>query len=150
LALNPHPPPAHAAEKVAPIDLLHAVPTVLAVSSVVRNNNNHPAHLVDGKLNTAWNSRTGNLNGAFIAVRLPRDVQVQGISLSVGYTHNNAEGDLFLMNPRIRRVRISRDGTSLGEFPLDPDRRNLQLIALKGPGGDYKIEVVDFLMGTKK
>ena len=47
----------------AAIDLLHVVPCVVAVSSKVDNPKDFPEHLVDGKNETAWNSKTGDLHG---------------------------------------------------------------------------------------
>jgi hypothetical protein len=47
-------------------DLLGIVPAKIAVSSAVRNPRDFPEHLVDGDPNTAWNSQTGDLAGAWI------------------------------------------------------------------------------------
>src|SRR5262245_35308962 len=73
----------------AEVELLHAVPAVVAVSSTVANQNDKPEHLVDGRLETAWNSRTGDLVGGWIAFRLPRDVTVKKIKLTAGYVHHS-------------------------------------------------------------
>lgn len=59
------------------VNLLSAVPTTVSVSSTVANADHLPEHLVDGKLATAWNSKTGELVDAWIGVRLPPDVQVK-------------------------------------------------------------------------
>jgi hypothetical protein len=139
---------AHAAA-ADPVNLLTIVPTTVAVSSTVDNAAILPEHLVDGDLATAWNSQTNELAGAWFAVRLPADVGVTSVKLTVGFTKRDKKlGDLFLENPRIKRVRVSHGKTSV-EKTLDVDDRGLQTIAIAGDGGDYKIEVLEVVMGTK-
>jgi hypothetical protein len=75
-----------AADTQASVNLFTTVPTAVAVSSTVESNTILPAHLVDGKLDTAWNSHTGELVGAWIGARLPADVHVDTIKLTVGFT----------------------------------------------------------------
>jgi hypothetical protein len=120
------------------------------VSSTVDNPNILPAHLVDGDPATAWNSRTGELVGAWIAFRVPREVHVDQIRISAGFTHTDARGDLFMMNPRIRRVRVSRDGVVVLDQRLDPGSRKLQELAVDAAGGDFQIEVTELQRGSKK
>jgi hypothetical protein len=67
----------------------------------------------------------------------------------VGFVAKSKKGeDLFAMNHRISKVRVTRDGVSLLESALDPDGRGLQTIALDAPGGDFKIEVLAVKPGT--
>ena len=133
------------------VNLLSTVPTVVAVSSTVDNRAILPEHLVDGKLDTAWNSRTNQLVGAWIGFRLPADAKLETIKLTVGFTKKDKKlGDLFLMNPRITRVRVMKDGKVLAEKALDPEVRSLQDVAVAGGGGDYKVEIIDIVPGTKK
>ncbi len=133
------------------VNLLTAVPSTVAVSSTVDNVRILPGHLVDGKLDTAWNSRTNQLVGAWIGFRVPADAHVDLIKLTVGFTKKDAKlGDLFTMNPRIKRVRVLRDGKSVIEKALDPELRTLQEIPINGVGGDYKIEVLEIVAGSKK
>ena len=132
-----------------PVDLLHAVPATVAVSSTVDNAKILPAHLVDGKLETAWNSRTNDLVGAWIAVRLPANVKVTAVRLTVGFTKQDKKlGDLFLENPRIKKVRVTHDKTTIDKV-LDIENRGVQEIPIAGEGGDYKVEVLEVQMGTK-
>jgi hypothetical protein len=143
---DPPAPPAAPA-----VNLLTAVPTFVAVSSTVENPAILPSHLVDGKLDTAWNSRTGELVGAWIAVRLPADVHVDAIKLTVGFTKVDKKwGDLFTMNPRIKRVRVTHDNSVITDKVLDPELRTLQSIAIGKAGGDYRIEVLEVVPGTRK
>jgi len=133
-----------------PVNLLTAAPVIVAVSSTVANREIVPAHLVDGDLGTAWNSRTGELQGAWIGARVPADARVTAIRMTVGFTKVDPKlGDLFTMNPRIRKVRVLRNGAPIAERALDPAVRTLQDIAIDQPGGEYKIEVVDILPGSK-
>lgn len=132
------------------VDLLTVVPTTVAVSSTVQNSRIRPEHLVDGDRTTAWNSRTGDLVGAWIAIRLPPDAAVTSIKLTVGFTNQDPKlGDLFTENPRIAKIRITHD-KNVVEKQLDVDDRGLQEIAFGGGGGDYKIEILDVKLGTKQ
>jgi hypothetical protein len=132
-----------------PANLLDIVPATLAVSSTVTNPHDFPEHLIDGKPETAWNSKTGDLRG-FIAFRVPKDVRVDEIQLTAGFTKVTAKEDLFTANHRIKRVAVSRDGVLLKEVDIDPTVRSLQSISIDGPGGDYKVEVKDTVPGTRK
>jgi hypothetical protein len=131
------------------VPLLKAVPTVVAVSSVVKNAKDKPEHLVDGKPETAWNSRTGDLVGAWIAFRVPDDVVLTQIDLTVGYDKVTKDGDYFTMNHRVRKVRVSRRGVPLVEHTFDVDVRREQEIPVTAPGGDFEIEVLETLPGSK-
>ena len=132
-----------------PVDLLRTTPTVVAVSSTVANARILPTHLVDGDLATAWNSRTGDLVGAWLAARIPYGAHVTAIRMSVGFAHVDRGQDLFTMNPRIKRVRVWHNESSV-EHSLDPEDRGLQEIAVDIPGGDIRIEVVEVVPGTKR
>ena len=134
------------------VELLHATQSAVAVSSRVRNNFDFPRHLVDGKLKTAWNSRTKDLKGAWVAFRLPRYVVVSSIKMTAGFSHRNHHGDLFLLNHRVKRIRVQRDGVDLGSFNLNLADRGLQEIRLPGKprGGVFKITMVKVVRGSKK
>jgi hypothetical protein len=131
------------------VNLLASSPTTVAVSSTVDNAAIVPEHLVDGKLDTAWNSRTGDLQHAWVAFRVTRDAHVSTIKLTAGYAKRDKQGDLFTMNQRIKRVRVLRDGVQLAVHTLDVERRDLQDIAIDADGGDFTIEVVELVAGSK-
>lgn len=131
------------------VDLLQATESDVAVSSNVDNPKDFPEHLVDGKPDTAWNGKTGDLHG-WISFRVPDDAQVTRILLTAGFDKKNAQGDLFTMNHRIKKIRVTRNGELVGEQALDIERRTLQPMAIGKPGGTYKIEVVDTEPGSKK
>lgn len=133
-----------------PVNLLTHRTAIVNVGSTVTNRSIKPEHLVDGKLDTAWNSRTDDLVGAWIVVRLPADVKVQSIKLTVGFTKVDRKlGDLFVQNPRIKKVRVTHAKTIV-EKDLDITKRELQEIPIAGDGGDYRIEVLAVEMGSKK
>ncbi len=147
---------ADVAKKAAPpvdpdpvVDLLHTVDATVAVSSKVDNPHDYPEHLVDGKPETAWNSKTGDLKG-WIAFRVPSSAKVVRVEITPGFDKKATKGDLFTMNHRIKKVRISREGQVLTEAPLDIDNRALQAIELDAPGGDFKLEVLETVPGTQK
>jgi hypothetical protein len=133
---------AHADEKL--------VPAVVAVSSTVDNARIKPDHLIDGKLDTAWNSATGEAN-PWIAVRIPAGAHVTAIKMTVGFTAVDKKlGDLFTENIRIQKVALSRDGRKLLETTLDIENRDLQTLELNAGGGDYRIDVLTTVPGSKK
>jgi hypothetical protein len=131
------------------VDLLHAVGTDLAVSSTYRNQRGQADALIDGDLETAWNSRSGDLTTSWVEVRIPASARVSVIAMTVGFTHQTPRADLFTGNHRVRRVRVSRDGAVLGEHTLDPENRGLQSIAIQGPGGVYRIEILETQPGSR-
>ena len=132
------------------VDLLHTVDCTVAVSSKVDNPHDFPEHLVDGKAETAWNGRTGDLGG-FIAFRVPASARVTRIELTSGFDKVGPKGDLFTMNHRITRVRLSRAGTTISETDLDPQNREPQKIVVPdAPGGDFELRVLATLPGTEK
>lgn len=126
------------------------MPARVAVSSTVVNPHDFPEFLVDGRSETAWNGKTGDLVGGFIAFSVPSDVHVRRIEMSAGYDRIKGAVDLFTANHRIAKVQVSRDGTRLGDFALDPNVRGLQSIPVDGPGGDYEVKVLATMPGTRK
>lgn len=141
--------PAEAAA-TAPIDLLRSVPTALGASSAYREEVGQLARLVDGDLETSWNSRSGDLVGAWLEVRVPEGATVTSIELTAGFTRVRDEGtDLFAGNHRVTRVRVSRDGTELGVHSLDAESRALQSLPVEGPAGLYRLEVLDVVAGSR-
>jgi len=132
-------------------DLLHFTDARLGVSSKVQNPHDFAEHIADGKLDTAWNGKTGDLVGGWIGFRVPQEARVRLIEITVGYVAKSKKGeDLFDMNHRISKVRLSRDGVAIKEHELDPDSRTFQKIPLDQPGGDFKIEVLAVKPGSKK
>ncbi len=131
------------------VDLLQATESDVAVSSNVDNPKDFPEHLLDGKPDTAWNGKTGDLHG-WISFRVPNDAQVARILLTAGFDKKNADGDLFTMNHRIKKIRVTRNGELVGEQALDIEKRTLQSMKIDKPGGTYKIEITETEPGSKK
>src|SRR5688500_10384326 len=131
------------------VDLLHAVPTRVRSSSAYRDDVAQVAKLFDGDLATAWNSRTGDLVGAWIEVTLPDDARVTEIQMTVGFPHEQRGRDLFTGNHRVRQVRVSRGESVLGTFELDVESRELQPIAIESAGGTLRITVTEVAAGTQ-
>lgn len=141
-------------------DLLHATPATLGVSSTVQNPRDKPEHLVDGQLATAWNSKTGDLNG-WIGFRIPEDARIDRIEMTVGFDRVTPTLDLFTANRRIRKIRVGladsgRPCDTPGlreqgqEITLAVDRRGLQAIPMHAaPGGSYCIWVEETVAGSK-
>ena len=132
------------------VELLHAVPTVVRVSSQVQNAAIKPEHLVDHDLDTAWNSRTGELAGSWIQVTLPAGAKVDHLAMTAGHTGHGPKGeDYFTMNPRITKVSVLRGDQVLGTFKLDPSKRELQTLPVHGED-TLRIRVDGVVLGTKK
>ena len=132
-----------------PINLSTSLPTTIAVSSTVDNAAIKPEHIADGKLDTAWNSLTGDL-APHVMIRVPATAKVTSIKLTAGFTKVDKKlGDLFTMNPRIKKVRVS-SRTIAKDFDLDIANRGLQELKIDLPGGDIDIAVVASEPGTKK
>ena len=143
--------PAAPGEPPEPIDLLRAVPTAVAVSTAHRASPAQAPRLVDGDLATAWNSETGQHEGAWIDVRVPPDATVTAIQMTAGFTHETERTDLFTGNHRVSRVRVVHAGETVAEQELDIESRALQTIAIEGGGGgDYRIELADLEPGTRE
>jgi len=53
------------------------------------------------------------------------------------------------MNPRIRKVRVSRNGKVLATRQLDITARTLQDLPVDAAGGDFKLEVLEIAAGSK-
>ncbi len=144
--------PSVGAATVAPlVDLLRRAPgTTLRVSSRVRNKTIKPEHIFDGNLNTAWNSVTGELAGAWVQIEAETDSHIVEVRMTVGHTGKGKKGeDYFTMNPRITKLKVIRAGKPDTVVELDPERRDLQTVAIDGHG-TARIEVVAVKPGTKK
>lgn len=131
------------------VELLHAVPSTVVVSSRVANGSERPEHLVDGKLETAWNSKPGDLVGAHVQFTVPDKVRVTSLRLTAGFVQTGPKGDFFTMNHRITRVALYREDELVGEFPLRSDSRELQTLPVDEPGGTFRLEVTAVLPGSK-
>lgn len=136
----PDPPP--------PVDLLHAVETTVTVSSAFGGDAGRVAMLWDEDLTSTWCADAGQAAGAWIEVRVPSDAFVEHLRMTNGDTATRGGRDLYRAQHRIRRVRVSRNGTEIGTFPLDPDDQTLQHVPARGEGGTWRIEVVDVVPGT--
>ncbi|HVJ95150.1 MAG TPA: hypothetical protein VM580_35475, partial [Labilithrix sp.] len=149
-----------AATTATEVDLLHWTPAEVCVSSNVKNPRDYPQHLVDNKRETAWNSKTDDLVGAYISFAVPAETHVTRIDLSAGFDHSGPKGDYFTMNHRITKVRVFALGNvekewdgkegAIGDFTLDPNERRPQQIPIDKPGGVFVIRVVEVVPGTKK
>jgi hypothetical protein len=127
----------------------------VAVSSNVDNPRDFPEHLVDGKEDTAWNGRTGDLVGATISFAVPQDAKITSLLLSAGFNKRSAKGDdLFAMNHRIAKITILRIARELRveeeikTWHLDTERREPQELNVALPGGIYMLRIDDVVPGT--
>jgi hypothetical protein len=131
------------------VDLLMETEVKITVSSRVDNPRDYPEHLVDGRPETAWNGKTGDLNG-WIEVEIAPSARVVAIAITAGFDKKKGSEDLFAENHRIKRLRVSRDGAVLKEVTLDTDERAPQSIPVDAAGGIYRLEVLETVPGTKK
>jgi len=133
-----------------PIDLLWATPSVVAVSSRVANPRDFPEHLVDHRPETAWNGKTGDLVGGWIAFEVPKDATISHVLLTAGFDKISAsKEDLFTANHRITKVRLSQGKRVIREVALDPSVRAPQRIEVGAAGGEYRLEILAVQPGSK-
>lgn len=130
------------------VDLLHALPSVVGVSSVGDFDRARIERLFDGDLETAWSTEAGALEGAFVEVQVPDDAEVTGIAMTAGHTKSHGSDDLFTMNHRIARVRVTRGREVVAEQALDIENREVQRIAFESPGGIFRVEFAELVAGT--
>ncbi len=133
-------------------NLLQTVPAKVAVSSTVDNPRDFPEHLMDGRMETAWNGKTGDLHPT-IAFRVPADAHVERVDITAGYDAHQKSGerrDLFTANHRIKTLAVHRNGKKVKEVALDPQRRGFQPVPIDMDGGDFQLEVVATEPGTNK
>lgn len=151
-AIAAPPGPEAAAPRAAPpepVELLHAVPSQVVVSSIA-SAVLHTAELVDGSMETAWNSEQDDVTRSWVAFRLPADARVTSLRMTAGFVRVDGSRDFFTGNYRVRKVRVSRDGEPLGEHALDPEDRGLQTIPVAGPGGEWRIDFLEQVPGTSQ
>lgn len=131
------------------VELLHNTNTVVSVSSSQPSPKLSPKSMLDGDFETAWNSQSGDLIGARISFEVPAAAHVNTIRLTVGFTGSNEKGDLFVLNHRIRKIALARNGLRIGEFFLETENRSLQALPVGLDGGKYTIVVLETLPGQK-
>lgn len=142
--------PAHA-DQPALVNLLTAAPSLIAVSSTVDNPKIRPEHIADGKLETAWNSATGQIIGAWVEVRVVAGARIKQIKLTAGFAAVDKRlGDRFTKNARIKTVRLYHAGRPIKDVTLDPANRALQTVHVDLAGGDLRIEVTAAEPGSIK
>lgn len=131
-------------KRIENINLLKSSQTQIIVSSTLNPRTAGPAKLNDGDVNTAWTSAPGDMRNAWLAIDVPDSAQVTSLRLTSGHLGQ------FEKLPRIKKLRIIRDNTPLGEFDIDPESPELQEIPVKSQGGLFKIEILDVLRGKRK
>jgi len=134
----------------ADVELLHAIPTRIRVSSTVANPKILPAHIADGDLTTAWNSKTGELVGAWIEITLGEGAEAHELRMTAGFTAKGPKNeDWFTMNPRIKKVTVEADGKAAGTFTLDVANRGLQVFAVTATQ-TVRLTIAEIAAGSKK
>lgn len=132
------------------VELLHAVPATITVSSMVANPKIRPAQIADGDLATAWNSLTGELAGEWIEIELPWPAEIDELRLTVGFTAKGPHGeDWFAMNHRISHVTVYAGKDVLADTALDTTRRTLQSVKLAGGANAVRIHIDAVVPGTE-
>lgn len=132
------------------VDLLHTVRCTVTTSSVNNEDARQTLRLTDGDLETAWNSAPteGGGDPERIVIQLPEQVTVSAIALSAGYTTSRGRLDLFTANRRVQAVRILH-GDDTFEARLDIEDRTLQRVEVHGNGGEWTIELSEWVPGSR-
>lgn len=142
----------------------------LSVSSRVDNETESPMLISDGDMETAWSSKTGELEGAWVEMHVGGSRSIKSLLMTVGMTKkpgSPGDPDLFLANPRIEQIALSwtpivdlgpgkekRGETAVvvERFKLDVASRDLQPVVLPTPlqpPGILRMTVEKVQMGTK-
>lgn len=108
-----------------------------------------PERMIDGNTRTAWNSRTDDLIGAWFEVTVPVGATVRSFGIIGGFANRTPRQDLFLLNHRIERLRVSRGGEQLGECSLDAESAAMQYFSLQSGPGVYRFTVTAVRPGTR-
>jgi hypothetical protein len=123
----------------------------LSVSSRVDNETESPMLISDRNMETAWSSKTGELEGAWVEMHVSGSRSIKSLLMTVGMTkkaESPGDPDLFLANPRIEEIALSwtpivglgPEKEKLGEagivverVKLDVASRDLQPIVIPTP-----------------
>ena len=125
----------------------------LRVSSEVNNGKDIPDRLVDGNMDTAWQSRSGDLTTAWIDVDLPAGVTVHRLGLTEGFVKLTTKQDLFTGNVRVAEIDAFYNEKQIANIKLNPELRSIQYTELmlpSGQGGTLRLAVRKVLPGTNK
>lgn len=111
-----------------------------------------PDMALDGKLSTAWQEgKSGDGHGEWIEIEFS-DSKARGISLVNGFAHTDSKlGDLYLLNSRVKRLRLVLDGKDEGEIDLLDEVKDFQTVLQSG-SKTFKIArlvIVDTYSGSK-
>jgi hypothetical protein len=133
------------------VNLLRRTAARVAVSSQVASAKDRPEHLVDGRLDTAWQTQSGDLVGAWIRVRLPKGSHVERLGIVPGFDAVSAKhGDLFTANHRVARILVRQGSILLAEWKLDPNNRHMQFLDVEASDDELTLEIAEVVPGTRK
>lgn len=128
-----------------PVNLLTHTDATVEVSSSVNSDTFLPQHLVDGDLQTAWNSASDDPN-PWVAFEVPANAHVDSVRLTVGFT----KGAWFKQNHRISAIEVTGGDRAPMHVKLDPNSDKLQELVINSGGGRYRLRVESTEPGTNK
>jgi hypothetical protein len=108
-----------------------------------------PERMLDNNPRTAWNSRTGDLVGAWFEFAVPVGASVRSFGIIGGFANRAPRQDLFLLNHRIERLLVTRGAEQLGEYALDAASPAMQYFSLRGGPGVYRFTVTAVRPGAR-
>jgi hypothetical protein len=123
-------------------NLLQQEGAIVAVSSSRTTDTERADHVADDNVASAWRSKPGDVVGAWIAFRVVG--KVGPITMTVGDTRGDDVH--FRASPRVRKVKVFRDGKPVGVFELDSNNQDPQEIPVAGRG-TWKIVVLEVEQG---
>jgi|GEM_PF-3105011 len=108
-----------------------------------------PEQAVDGDLGSSWQPKK-KARKPWIALHFDAPVTVTAVEIANGFQRTDALGDLFAMNQRAKRVRVTVGETSV-DLALDPKQRGYQKLELPAPatGDEVRITVLEVAAGTR-
>lgn len=145
---------AMAARETAPLSSPSGAPLiqrlrVAVTTSSGEGNVTGPERMLDNNPRTAWNSRTGDLVGAWFEFTVPAGATVRSFGIIGGFANRAPRQDLFSLNHRIERLRVTRGAELLGEYSLDAESPAMQHFSLRGGPGVYRFTVAAVRPGTR-
>lgn len=107
--------------------------------------------LLDGDFQTCWQpqSKRGGV-GEFVDFEFNQDVQVSGMMLANGFQLNDEIGDLFALNNRAKRVRLSFSSGAPLELVFDANEREVTVSSFPARvTRRIKMEVLEVAQGVR-
>jgi serine/threonine protein kinase len=128
-------------------------PVATDASSFISNGRRQhaPERAFDGDPMTAWNENDrGPGDGSWLSATFASTVPIARLTISTGYTaFHPRDGDLFIQNSRLRRVRVRFDDGTTVDRSVPDGQRELVIDGLSVRSRTVRIEALSVWPGTR-